>query len=609
MNTVPTRTDLTSEPHEGCVPDGGAHATGVDCKDKAVTVTLTLEVRGAQASALGASSRAQFGPEGGIIGRGTTCDWVLPNNKVSARHAAIRFADGIFYVEDKSTNGVFVNQKRERLRGRAHALQSGDTIFIEPYEIRVTVSGAVSVVAGRAGAEWDVEAFGPMSGAKGSAADPFADPFAPDMFSPAGAVRPDLGVSDEAGSDRELDPLKLIGGSATPSAPPRRPQARDLEGGSPIAAHYKPSAVQPPPATPPPASAPVQIPEDYDPLADSGSTPLPGTGGPLTDARLEGGTGAAPARPAVPASRPREPWDDSIHSISLEPEVPIATPPSKEPIAAATPPVDDAAALGPLAAILADDQSSQAAPSPAPEPAGPDAPPSPAPSLATPPKPLPARSAPSPHLAATPASPGATPGSGDLAAMLAGAGLEGVEVTEELARDFGRILRAVVSGVMDVLRARQQLKDEFRMHMTQFRPADNNPLKFSANVEDALHNLLVKRNAAYLPPVEAFEDAFDDVRGHQLAMLAGMRVAFDTMLSEFNPDRLQEQFDRQLKKGSLLTVPAKLRYWELYRDYCEGLMKDTESAFRKLFGEAFAEAYEDQLNRLRAERPARRRDA
>jgi len=339
MNTVPTRTDLTSEPHEGCVPDGGAHATGVDCKDKAVTVTLTLEVRGAQASALGASSRAQFGPEGGIIGRGTTCDWVLPNNKVSARHAAIRFADGIFYVEDKSTNGVFVNQKRERLRGRAHALQSGDTIFIEPYEIRVTVSGAASVVAGRAGAEWDVEAFGPMSGAKGSAADPFADPFAPDMFSPAGAVRPDLGVSDEAGSDRELDPLKLIGGSATPSAPARRPQARDLEGGSPIAAHYKPSAVQPPPATPPPASAPVQIPEDYDPLADSGFTPSSGTGGPRTGARLAGGTGAAPARPAVTASPPKEPWDDSIHSISVEPEAPIATPPSKEPIAAATPPV------------------------------------------------------------------------------------------------------------------------------------------------------------------------------------------------------------------------------------------------------------------------------
>ena len=78
------------------------------------------------------------------------------------------------------------------------------------------------------------------------------------------------------------------------------------------------------------------------------------------------------------------------------------------------------------------------------------------------------------------------------------------------------------------------------MRMTQFRPADNNPLKFSANVDDALHNLLVKRNAAYLQPVDAFEDAFDDLRYHQLAMLAGMRVAFESMLAQFDPDRLRE---------------------------------------------------------------------
>ena len=78
------------------------------------------------------------------------------------------------------------------------------------------------------------------------------------------------------------------------------------------------------------------------------------------------------------------------------------------------------------------------------------------------------------------------------------------------------------------------------MRMTQFRAADNNPLKFSANVDDALHNLLVKRNAAYLEPVEAFEDAFDDLRDHQMAMLAGMRVAFEAMLGEFNPDAAAE---------------------------------------------------------------------
>jgi len=184
-------------------------------------------------------------------------------------------------------------------------------------------------------------------------------------------------------------------------------------------------------------------------------------------------------------------------------------------------------------------------------------------------------------------------------------GLDGSVAATELERHFGEILRVVVAGVMEVLRARQEIKDEFRMHLTQFRPAENNPLKFSANVDDALHNLLVKRNAAYLAPVQAFAEAFEDLRHHQLAMLQGMRAAFDAMLEQFDPDYLQKEFDRQLKSGSLLSVPAKLRYWDMYRERCRDMVQDKEAAFRKLFGEEFAEAYEMQLRRLKAAgRPA-----
>jgi len=185
---------------------------------------------------------------------------------------------------------------------------------------------------------------------------------------------------------------------------------------------------------------------------------------------------------------------------------------------------------------------------------------------------------------------------------LDGAGLEHVAVTADLARSFGQIFRAVVAGVMDVLRSRQEIKDEFRMRTTQFRAADNNPLKFSANVDDALHNLLVKRNDAYLTPVEAFTDAFDDLRHHQLATLAGMRTAFEAMLAEFDPGRLQDEFDRQNKKGGLLSMPSRLRYWEMYSERQRELLKDPERTFQKLFGEVFAKAYDEQLQRLKAQR-------
>jgi type VI secretion system FHA domain protein len=200
-----------------------------------------------------------------------------------------------------------------------------------------------------------------------------------------------------------------------------------------------------------------------------------------------------------------------------------------------------------------------------------------------------------------PSSPPRSAVGSDLAAMLEAAGLHDVQVTPELAENFGQILRVVVTGVMDILQARQQTKDEFGMPMTVFKRADNNPLKFSANVEDALHNLLVKRNPAYLGPVDAFQDAFDDLRSHQMAVLAGVREAFTAMLTQFDPDTLEKQFDRQVNRGALVKVPAKLRYWELYRQWIHDMVGgDPEATYSRLFGEEFARAYEAQLKELKA---------
>ena len=81
-------------------------------------------------------------------------------------------------------------------------------------------------------------------------------------------------------------------------------------------------------------------------------------------------------------------------------------------------------------------------------------------------------------------------------------------------------------------------------------------------------------------------------------MLNGLRVAFESMLAEFDPDRLQQEFDRQLVKS---LRPAKFRYWELYRQRLADFLKDREATFRRLFGEKFAQAYEDELKRLKAE--------
>jgi type VI secretion system FHA domain protein len=564
---------------------------------------LTLEVCGPEASSLGAAGRKVFDGTGGLIGRLPDNDWVLPGEYVSGHHARIQFRSGQFLVEDTSTNGVAVNSPDNRLqRGRPYPIKSGDRLFIDMYEI------SVAVTAG----ERARDPFVPAQIGGGSRNSPLIpeDPFAVDAFeatpAPMGGARagrrgPPGDASDPLGDlvdpiagTGEADPLKVLGIENKRAPAPRAPRASDLASGSPLSDPYRPPVVRIPevvePLTPEPIipedPAPHQgvIPPDYDPLA-------PETSGV-----------ASPAEPPVRSS----PRQQEAPPRVVAPPPAVLRRPSPGPASARAPRSAGVTPAAPRVPVRAEPAPPAPIPPVAPAPRGPETPPEP-----DSPDPMagvvasqvpgrlhiPERAAGAPRLTGTAAS---SAGDFNFAAFLQGAGVQGVDVSPQLARDFGEVLRVVIAGLMETLRARERIKGEFRLRATTFKQTDNNPLKFSANLEDALHNLLVKRNPAYLGPVEAFEDAFRDVRNHQMAMLAGVRVAYEAMLAQFDPQRLQADFDRQLKKGGFLGAPARLKYWELYRERFRDRVRDTDSCFRDLFGDEFAKAYEEQLERLRA---------
>jgi type VI secretion system protein ImpI len=194
--------------------------------------------------------------------------------------------------------------------------------------------------------------------------------------------------------------------------------------------------------------------------------------------------------------------------------------------------------------------------------------------------------------------------SADFASLLRGAGVPAEAVSPEVMNEFGQVLRSVIEGLMEVLRARSEIRNEFRLPQTTFKTRDNNPLKMAVNAEDAIHNLLMKRNPAYLGTTAAFDDAFKDVRHHQLAMLAGMRAAFEFMLQRFDPRSLKAQFDAKPGRRSL-GFGAQGRYWEAFEEYYKEATADADDCFRRMFGDQFARAYEEQIQRLRAGRGER----
>ncbi len=101
---------------------------------------LRLRVVSEQRRSLAERSSAIFSVEGGTIGRSADNDWVLPDPQryVSAHHARVQFREGHFYLQDVSTNGVYVNDATEPLAKRGSAgyrIANGDVLRMGDYHI------------------------------------------------------------------------------------------------------------------------------------------------------------------------------------------------------------------------------------------------------------------------------------------------------------------------------------------------------------------------------------------------------------------------------------------------------------------------------------------
>jgi FHA domain-containing protein/type VI secretion system protein len=237
----------------------------------------------------------------------------------------------------------------------------------------------------------------------------------------------------------------------------------------------------------------------------------------------------------------------------------------------------------------------------------------PAPEAKPEPAVAPAREAAAP---AAPATSSATPSatSSDSAvtrALVEGLGLDPSRAPNlpapELARLTGVMLREALRGAMAVLRSRSMTKREARLDVTLIVARDNNPLKFFPDVDSALAQMLTGRGAGYLPPAEALERAFDDIESHELAVIVGMRAALAHVLGRFDPALIEAQLKEQGLLDKVLSN-RKAKLWDRFVELQAGISREAQDDFQKLFGEAFNDAYEAQIDALRNARKAGKTD-
>ena len=217
----------------------------------------------------------------------------------------------------------------------------------------------------------------------------------------------------------------------------------------------------------------------------------------------------------------------------------------------------------------------------------------------------PSAAAPAPRPAAAPAAAGSM--NDALRAFLEGAGMPHKELSaaqsERLLRDCGTVLRAAVEGLMMLLIARGEMRKEFEAEeRTMVAARDNNPLKLMADPHEAMQFLFdpADRTDGFLDPVQAIGDACEDLRAHELALMAGMRAAILGALRRFDPQVLEKAFEKSAGGFGLGSKKAKL--WEAFILHQQKLAQEAQEDFNKVFGRDFMAAYQSQLRKLKTGR-------
>jgi type VI secretion system FHA domain protein len=583
-------------------------------------VLTVLSYNGERAQGLS----AQFDELGGTIGRADNNQLVLPDPErtISRVHARVVYRAGRYAIVDNGSNPISLNGIPAGA-GREHPLNPGDEVQIGGYVL------AASAAGGTASDDPFADLFG---GAATGLAAP--TPMAPKPVARAPAPPAAAWPTAAAGATQAWTPAPAApAAAATPGA-----SAAWLSPPGP------PRAAAPVPA-PPRVSAPSpgHIPDDWDPFApDVESSPAPaatgqdllldlplGGGGSLDDLFGLGGgmpagdpLGATPAAaqlqqpnmassvdPLEALSRTATLMPMSRHDHASELNTPMLLPPrppAQPPEPAALPQGaicswDDPPRDGRVVTLPGVHLSDTTPPPRASALAGLAA----LAATATTQAPAPAAAYATKGMAAAPA---AAAGQAHADALLTGLlnglatpGLRLPALTPESMQLIGQLLRESMRGTVELLVARAALKREMRADMTMIVARENNPLKFSPTVEVALNHLLGTQSPGFMPPAPAVRDAFDDLRAHQLGVMAGMRAALEGVLQRFDPQQLESKLTRKASISSLIPGARKARLWELFQELFTQLQSEAQDDFDELFGKAFLRAYEDQLDRLQGE--------
>jgi type VI secretion system protein ImpI len=177
--------------------------------------------------------------------------------------------------------------------------------------------------------------------------------------------------------------------------------------------------------------------------------------------------------------------------------------------------------------------------------------------------------------------------------------LNGLSVNEKLSAELqnedtwqrmGECFKLFLEGSMDLIRQRTNIKNQLKLNHTTFKVEQNNPLKFSATIDDVMQNLFVRNSASFLPANEAVKESFVDTKLHEQGLLAGATGALNGLLEQLSPDGIKAQSNNG---GLLSSLPAYggASSWRIYNELYADITDDVKAKGVLAFSDDFLKAY------------------
>lgn len=187
-------------------------------------------------------------------------------------------------------------------------------------------------------------------------------------------------------------------------------------------------------------------------------------------------------------------------------------------------------------------------------------------------------------------------------AFLAGAGIPHITLasglTPELMEMIGKLLATTIQGTFELVASRALIKREVKADVTMVVVRNNNPLKFLPDGQTVLIQMLRKKMPGFMAPVEAMQDAYEDLHAHRSGMTAGMRAAAGEMLERFNPQQFEELQERSVL-DAVSPMRRKARMWDRYAALFQAIRQEAQDDLQTPFGKAFLSAYEEEIERFK----------